>query len=100
MKRCTCKKTRARRVSGRGRARATRSHGYWYVVKFFDSTHRSRLGSDGSAIFKDLKTESGVSKRLVGYRTPSWARTFTVYRVPAERFYDDRAYQELSSGTL
>jgi len=70
----------------------------WLVVQFYDDDHRHRLGSDGTAIFKDLKTVQGAERRLRDYGIPSWARTYEIFRVPGEKFYNDAAWKQVAGG--
>jgi hypothetical protein len=71
-----------------------------FVVTFFDSSGQHRLGSDGTAIFKDLKTLSGAKNRLSSYRIAPWAQTYKIFQVPSERFYNEDSWRQVAQGQV
>jgi hypothetical protein len=68
-----------------------------FVVQFYDEEHRSMLRSDGSRVIRDLKTVQGAERRAA-HNVPSRARTYEVFRVNPERFYDQTSWKQVAGG--
>jgi hypothetical protein len=67
------------------------------LVQFYDKNGRELLGSDGAAIFSDLKTLKGVHRRLSHWPLRPSANSYKIFRT-GHNFYDESAYTLLDAG--
>ena len=69
------------------------------LVSFYDKNGRALLGSDGSAIFSDLKTLNGVYRRLNRWPLRPSAHSYKIFRT-GHNFYDESSYVLLAEGPI